>query len=263
MPIKGRITKAERDALTADLQNIYKPLLKDGNPVKDSAGNELFILDAPDMEHRDDITGLKNALEDERRQNTERQQRITSLESEKTSLAAEIETWKRKNPNASATEIETAKQELIRQHTAALDAVNKKTENYRAALDKALREDRARAAIVAAKGVSELLLPHVMASTKFIENADGTFKIIVVNSQGGERVGDAQGNPMTLDQLVAEMKQNEVFGKAFEASNAGGSGANNNGGGSANGFRTIRSTDRDAINASLEDIATGKAVVVD
>jgi hypothetical protein len=70
MALKGKINKAERDALSDVLKAEYKPLIKDGNPVKDAAGNELFILDTPDMEHRDDITGLKSALEDERSQNT-------------------------------------------------------------------------------------------------------------------------------------------------------------------------------------------------
>jgi hypothetical protein len=235
MALKGKITKAELTALPADLQKEYKALVKDGSAQKDSAGNELYILDTPDMEHKDDITGLKNALEEERRQNTERGQKITGLESEKTTLAAQIEEFKKKNPDATKDQIEQVKQELLNQHKTELEAANKKGETYRTALDKVMRQDAARAAILAAGGNPKLLLPHVLESTKFIENADGTFKIQVVNEKGGERIGDSAGNPMTLDQFVAEMKSNEDFGRAFEASGAGGSGANNNannGGGS-------------------------------
>lgn len=234
MALKGKVTKAERDALSGELQKEYKPLLKDGQPVKDAQGNEMFILDAPDMEHRDDITGLKNALETERAQNTERGQRIATLEAEKATLASDFEAWKKKNPKATNEEIEAAKKELIEKHTKELDAATKKGETYRNHLDRVMRQDAARAAIVAAKGVPELLLPHVLNQTKFVETDDGKFKVVVVNAQGGERIGDSQGNPMTLTQLVEEMRNNEVFGRAFEASNAGGSGANNNNGGGGN-----------------------------
>ena len=243
--LKGKITKAERDALPGHFQSEYKPLVKDGVAQKDSAGNEIFLLDTPDMEHRDDITGLKTALESERQSNTERGQRITSLEAEKNQIAADLAAWKIKNPKATDEAIEAARQELITKHTGELEAANKKTEGYRNALDQALRIDAARAAILKQKGAPELLIPHVLSQTKFIENADGTFAVAVINEKGTPRIGDGQGNAMTLDQLVTEIRGNEVFGRAFEASTTGGSGANNTGGsGNGAGTNTLSATEK-------------------
>lgn len=252
MGLKGKVNKL--DEVQEAFRSLYKEVKKDGQ-------EPFYALDVEDMEHKDDITGLKNALEDERRQNTERGQRLTALEAEKTKLAGDLETA-RKSKGSDESAIESAKKELIEKHTGELTAANKKSDGYRAALDKVVRMDAARAAIARAKGSPDLLLPHVLDRTQFVENQDGTFAVVVVNEKGTPRIGDSQGNPMTLDQLVAEMKSNEVYGRAFEASPAGGSGAQNNGGG-ASGKRSVSARDQDALNANIEAIAKGEVVVTD
>jgi len=94
-------------------------------------------------------------------------------------------------------------------------------------LEKSLIEAQATSAIAAAKGAPELLLPHVMRAVKVVEE-NGEFVARVLDAQGQPRIANVKGDPFTISNLVEEMKANEVFGRAFEATGAGGSGAHNN-----------------------------------
>jgi hypothetical protein len=102
------------------------------------------------------------------------------------------------------------------------------------ALEKSLIEAQATAAIAGAKGVPELLLPHVMRQVKIAEE-NGDFVVRVLDAQGQPRIANVKGDPFTIANLVEEMKGNAIFGRAFEASGAGGSGANNGNKGSGGG----------------------------
>lgn len=127
-------------------------------------------------------------------------------------------------------------------------------------LEKSLVEAQATAAIAAAKGSPELLLPHVMRSVKVVEE-NGEFVARVLDATGQPRIANVKGDAFTIANLVDEMRANTVYGRAFEASGAGGSGAGQgNGGGS--GVKTVSSRDQEAINANLEQIAKGEITVV-
>ncbi|HKX32090.1 MAG TPA: hypothetical protein VJ302_30670 [Blastocatellia bacterium] len=102
------------------------------------------------------------------------------------------------------------------------------------ALEENLIGAQATAAIVAAGGSPELLLPHVIKLAKLFEE-DGKFAARVVDEKGAPRIANVKGDPFTMTHLVDELKANPVFGRAFAASPAGGSGApgqsrNNSGG---------------------------------
>jgi hypothetical protein len=130
-----------------------------------------------------------------------------------------------------------------------------------ASLEKSLIEAQATAAIAAAKGVPELLMPHVMRLVKVVEE-NGEFVARVLDAQGQPRIANVKGDPFTVANLVEEMKANAVYGRAFDASTAGGSGAGQSGGG-RNGVKTVSHLDQEAINANLEKIAKGEITVVD
>ena len=49
------------------------------------------------------------------------------------------------------------------------------------------------------------------------QNDAGQFVVEVIDGDGNQRI-DAQGNPMTIPQLVDEMRASETFSRAFEAS---------------------------------------------
>lgn len=95
-------------------------------------------------------------------------------------------------------------------------------------LEHSLIDAEATRAIVAAKGSPELLMPFVKESARVLEE-DGKFVVRVFDKTGNTRIGDANGAPMTIAQLVAEMREDELFGRAFDASGATGGGASSGG----------------------------------
>jgi hypothetical protein len=130
-------------------------------------------------------------------------------------------------------------------------------------LEKSLIEAQATSAIAAAKGVPELLLPHVMSSVKVVEE-NGEFVARVLDAQGQPRIANVKGDPFTIAHLVDEMKGNKVFGRAFEASGAGGSGAPHTSSSSGNTFTLTREQAKDpaTYRAAKEQAAKAGGQVV-
>jgi hypothetical protein len=90
-------------------------------------------------------------------------------------------------------------------------------------VERYLIDAQATAAIAEAKGVPALLLPHVKQAVKVVEE-DGDYKVRVVDAAGNPRV-NAKGEYLSIADLVSEMRQSEVFGRAFEGTGHSGSGA--------------------------------------
>lgn len=90
-------------------------------------------------------------------------------------------------------------------------------------LYKLLVENAATNAIVEAKGVPELLMPFVQRQTKTVEE-DNEFKVYVTDPQGDVRYSGVTGQPMTVKELVNEMKADQRFGRLFESESASGGG---------------------------------------
>lgn len=121
------------------------------------------------------------------------------------------------------------KLQMVEKHGKELEGERAKGMRLRGTLERHLIDGAATAAIAEAKGVPQLLLPHVRAHVRVVEEND-EFVARVVDAKGDPRV-DSKGNFMSIGDLVSEMRQNEVFGRAFESSGAGGSGTPPNGGG--------------------------------
>jgi len=92
------------------------------------------------------------------------------------------------------------------------------------AIERHLIDAQAIAAISELKGVSALLLPHVKSAVKVVEE-DGEYAVRVVDVAGNPRV-NSKGDFLTIKDLVSEMRQSDVFGRAFEPTGTSGSGAN-------------------------------------
>jgi len=246
MKLKGRVKSL--DEVAESFRGLYE---QDG---------DWFYLKEYEPE---DTTGLRNALaaeKEERRKAKEALDKFKDVDPEKyQQLLKTTEDAERKRLESKGA-WEALEKQLIEKHQKDMESRDTRIGTLTEALNKRLVDAEATAAIAAAKGVPQLLLPHVRASIKVSEE-DGEFLAKVVDTKGNPRIGDAKGTPMTITQLIEEMKQSEVFGRAFEASGAGGSGASNQNGGSANGLRTVKASDQDALNASIADIASGKVVV--
>lgn len=83
--------------------------------------------------------------------------------------------------------------------------------------------DAATAALANEKGSIELLKPHVMSRVKVVQEGD-EFVARVVDNEGSLRLGTT-GQPMTVAELVKEMKTQPAFAPAFASEARGGSGA--------------------------------------
>lgn len=71
-------------------------------------------------------------------------------------------------------------------------------------------------AVAEAKGDVELLMPFIKKQVKPIEE-DGKFKVFVVDQDSERRYSGTTGSPMTITELVEEMKGQDKFGKLFSS----------------------------------------------
>jgi Txe/YoeB family toxin of Txe-Axe toxin-antitoxin module len=186
------------------------------------------------VEGIEDASGLKKALNSERQQRAAFEKKVKAWEAlgktpeeiaELTAAAQQAEEDKLKG----AGEWEKLKAQMNDAHKRALDAKDaaiaaKDAEiaGMRASLERHLIVAQATAEIAAAKGEPELLLPVVQRFMK-VNEENGNYSTQIVDAKGDPRV-DAKGNPLSLSALMAELKANEKYGRAFEGSGSSGSG---------------------------------------
>lgn len=120
-----------------------------------------------------------------------------------------------------AGEFENLKKQLIEAHQKEKQALEAKLATLHKSLEENVLIATATQAIAAEKGVAALLMPHVRSRTKLDDNGQA----VVIDESGNVRV-DAQGKPLPITALIAEMKADvNTFGRAFEASGASGAGS--------------------------------------
>lgn len=116
-----------------------------------------------------------------------------------------------------------------------------------AALETRLMEAEARAAIQAAHGVPELLLPLVTSRLSMAED-------------GSVAAAMEDGTTLSAAELVEALRADPIYGRAFDASGKGGSGAPVAGRGDA-GPVTVSASDPRAVARHIADIAAGRVRV--
>lgn len=112
--------------------------------------------------------------------------------------------------------LDKVRQELADAHAKDLKKAGVRAEALQNQLYTLLVENAATAAAVGLRGDPELLLPFIKNQVKVVEQ-DGEFKVFVVDAQGDQRYSGITGQPMTIKELVAEMKANEKFERLFES----------------------------------------------
>jgi len=229
-----------------------------------------FILDVTPVEGTalEDTSGLKNTLGRLRNdiQNLKDQLKtFEGIEDPEAALEAlskvdEIKNWDGDKKVQEA--IAANKNQLVRAHQKEKDELRKEVESTQGQLKKVLVENAAVKAITDAGGKVKVLLPHVTSAIQMKKNDTGEYSVSVVDSDGIQRVGDSQGNPMTIPQLVEEYKQNDDFAGAFSSSQQTGTG--NKGKqtpGAPSGAKVVSSSDIEGMGSNLESIAEGKTKV--
>lgn len=250
------------DGLPADIAKEYKAASEGGK----------FVLDVEAVEGVElaDTVNLKKALSTERAsvsKLTAQVKKFDGIDPDKAKTALEkwqeIENW---NPDKKLDEaFKSREQQLLAKHQQEVAARDTKLKSITSQLENKLVVAAATEAIAGLKGKVKLLLPHVRASTRMRELDNGQYIAEVIDESGNVRIGDSSGSPMTIAQLVAEMKASDEFASAFEAVGQSGSGsANNNrqqssGGGAK---KTINLSDKAGMSDNLEAIASGEITVV-
>lgn len=202
-------------------------------------GKFLLSVEAVGGYALEDVSGLKSALGKERttREGLEKQVvKFKDLDPDK-ALAAltELEELKKLDPASEAdkianTKFEAAKSQLLDKHQGEIKGLSDRNGFLSGTIDGLVREQRATAAIANAKGSVDLLLPHVLKNTRTVEK-DGKFAVEVIDAAGNIRIADGQGNAMTIDDLVAEMRKTETYARAFDGDGHTGSGKQHEHGG--------------------------------
>jgi hypothetical protein len=119
--------------------------------------------------------------------------------------------------------IEKIKADLAKAHSTELTAREKRIEALTGQLYGHLVESEAKGAIASEKGDLDLLLPFVKQRVKVVEE-DGKVQVFVVDDAGDRRYSGVTGTPMSIRELVREMKAAPKFGKLFESETPKGSG---------------------------------------
>ena len=239
-----KMTVDSLEDVPEELKSLYVP--KDGQYALDVQGAE-------------DTSGLKSALEAERKARRDADKKLASYRE------VDPEDYARLKRQAQLREAAQAgpgwseqRAKLETRHQAELKTLEDRLTAMRSALEQNLIDTQAAQAIAQAGGSVPLLLPHVKAQTKLGEE-NGHYQVQVLDDQGQPRLAPGTGKPMTLADLVAEMRASQDYGRAFDGLGASGSGS---GAGLARGSApSVSVRDHQAFMANVEKIAAGRLPV--
>jgi hypothetical protein len=194
-------------------------------------GKFVLAVEEADGFALENVSGLKSALGKERstREQLERDVvRFKDIDPDKAREAlSKWEEFQTIDPAKEAdkianTKFEAARDQLVKTHQAEIGQRDDRIGKLTGAVDTLTRKQQATLAIAEAKGAVELLLPHVLNHTK-VKETDNGFDVEVVDASGATRF-NAKGEPMTVADLVAEMRGSDTFARAFDGDGQGGSG---------------------------------------
>lgn len=191
---------------------------------------------AAQPDNSEELASLRAALQRANRESADRRKKLEAwdrLERSPEELAELLEAQRKAEEDKAtkAGEWDKLRAQLSANHEAVVSKLNEQLATERKARERYLIDSQATAAIAAAKGVPELLLPIVQRQLR-VQEKDGSFVLEVVDASGQPRVSGTKGDPMSISDLVAEMRASEVYGRAFDGAGQSGGGTQPvNGGG--------------------------------
>lgn len=117
---------------------------------------------------------------------------------------------------------------LEQKHATDVETLNGTLKKTRGQLSNVLIDSAAATAIANLDGTVDLLLPLVRNVARLKESDDGKGVVVIVDSvTGDERISTKPGSsePMTIEEFVGTLKDNEKLAGAFKGSGATGSGS--------------------------------------
>lgn len=116
--------------------------------------------------------------------------------------------------------------------------------NTESSLERLVIDNALQTAILEAGGNAQtvkLLTPHLKERVRMVRNGDSYSYEVVDPNTGGPAIGDSNGAPMTLKQLVETASQDETYAMAFPSSGKSGGGTRQSGAQGGGGFPKSRS----------------------
>ena len=264
MALNAVVTDIE--SVPEEVRSFYKPSEDGTKHILDVQGAEGYELE--------NTSALRSALGKERQSVADLSKRLKTYDgldpdAARTALS-KVEEIASFDPEQKVQEaLEQRQKQLLQKHAQEIENVQKERDVLLSELEQNLITSAATKAIANSKGSVDLLLPHVKNQTRMRRLETGQYIAEVVDSAGTPRIGDAQGNPMTIPQLIEEMKTSEAFMRAFEPSGATGTGATGTTSSApavaapTGSVKKISKTDSEAINANIEGLANGTVILVD
>ncbi len=197
----------------------------------DDAAKALYVQDGDkfkldvDVPQPEDTSGLKNALQAERKIASALDKKVKGWEKlgkspDEIQELIEAQEAQNRSQAEKRGEFDKILAQVNEKHATALKAKEETVAQMRKRLESELVDSKAIAAIAAAKGKTKLLLPLVKNQLRVDEN----FNVVVLGADGETPKVNDKGEPLTINDLVNEMRASEDFGAAFEGSGQSGSG---------------------------------------
>jgi len=126
--------------------------------------------------------------------------------------------------------------QLVKKYEDAQKSLDEQNKQLLTQLQQSLVDQAAVKAIADAQGSVELLLPIVRTSARMVkDDSTGQFTVRIVDDQGTERLSQKAGTgtePMQIAEFVERLREDERYGRAFNADGTSGSGASGESAGS-------------------------------
>lgn len=227
--LKHEVDQAGYDATPENLRPIYAAV--DGQ-------EGAFAIPEPLRGVADAITGLFGTNNNIRKENKELLRKgtvdlsalsdygdnVTTIAENVAAKMADLEEAATKGDTKAAGQLEKMRTELKAAHAKELEAKDTTIGALRGTVHKYLVTSGATEALAAEGGNPELALPFVEKNIK-VEERDGEFIPVVIDADGDPRISGGTGQPMTIRELVKEMKGQEKFAPLFKSESKGGGGA--------------------------------------
>jgi len=191
------------------------------------------------VEGIEDTSGLKSALAAERKRASDLEKKVKGWEKsgktpEEIQELLDAHETRQQSESERKGEWDKLRAQMNDKHAKDLQAKDETIGAMRRRLEAELVDAKATAAIADAGGKPKVLLNVVKQFTKVDEN----FNVQIVDAKGDPRV-NGKGEPLTIADLVAEIKADEDYGANFKGSNQSGSGKqpDNAGGGNPSNIK--------------------------
>jgi hypothetical protein len=154
-------------------------------------------------------------------------------------------------------DFKSLEQQLTKKYESMIEVERGEKTKLRTSMERNLVDAAAAQELAKHSDSPKMLLPHIRAQMKVVEQ-DGEFYARVVDGNGNVRIGTGQGSaPMSLSELIEEMKQDKEFAPAFRGSGSSGSGAGRSNAGGGGAGKTIGADSADFMK-NVDKIATNE-----